>query len=635
MTIHQSTGLSRWAAACLVALPLSCFAQASPLWAEAARAHLYGIGGGYDTALQGYVQEVMRHAQGPRIDIVMLPAAFADDPVLPEDPGILADDVAALQGACEAVLARSQAARVRFSQGCNVRSAPLYVAADARDPNVLEALYSPSLDGVFFNGGDQGYAMRILANTPAEAALNRLAGRGVVVGGTSAGAAIQSLVMNAGYTEAGDATTALQKGAIDMWWRQTPNQRGLIFGSQRLVIDEHVYSRGRLGRMINASAQTAEALGQGGLLGLGLDYDTGIAIDGDRQLRSVSGVSSAVVVDLRTADARYRWQGEQQALSARRVLTHLLPPSQAIGFDLARRAPLLGGMRLNWLGQGLPPIRPQLAVSDAVATLMLSGDISGDLGGPVLHRFTALAKPAPLSEARPPRGLVRAGQLLIVASAFASADDARALVSTYNQALADAGWTGSAARVLIQGQDLLDPKQFASATGVIFVGGEQARLATALADPRLRASIWQALHSAQVVMFEGAMLAAVGERFDAVSGGDSQDDAIAAFRADNAQVQAGLGLVRGAVFEPRLQLERRWGRLYGMAAHCRACGVWGISESSAIVIAKGQAQVLGANPVVALDARRALFATGDNGALAAFNVLLDVYEPGDVLGRSW
>ena len=63
--------------------------------------------------------------------------------------------------------------------------------------------------------------------------------------------------------------------------------------------------------------------------------------------------------------------------------------------------------------------------------------------------------------------------------------------------------------------------------------------------------------------------------------------------------------------------------------------MYGISESSALVLSGGQAKVLGPNPVVVLDARRALFATGDNGALAAFNVLLDVYEPGETLGRGW
>lgn len=607
---------------CSAALSAHAGERATPL-------HLYPIGGGYEAALQGFVKDVMRHAHGPRVSIIMLPAAFADDPVLPEDPGILADDVQALQAACDAVLAASARAKAAFPQGCGVDSAPLYVAADARDPAIVASLSASTLNGVFFNGGDQAYAMRILAGTPAESALSTLARRGVVIGGTSAGAAIQSRFMNAGYTDAGDGTTALQKAAIDLWLGQTPLQRGLSLGSTQVVIDEHVYSRGRLGRMLNASAQTADALGDGGLLGLGLDYDTGAVIDGDRWLGAVSGVSSAVVVDLRSSGARHRWLGAQAALSARRVLTHLLPPSQAIGFDLVTRTPLLAGQRLAWRDGGLNLPKP---VGEFHATLMLSGDAVDDLGGPVLREFTRLASAVGRQ--------ARTGGIVIVASAYASAADAQAAANSYAQALAaSAGWTGGAPRIVIQGQSVLDARQFANAAGVIFLGGDQSLLPAALADNALQAVVDKAVHGAGVVLFERAMTAAVGDHFNAVPGGDSQDDAIAAFRADNAVIRPGLGLLHGAAFEPRLQTDRRWGRLYGVAARRKHSAVYGISESSAIVISSGQnggqAKVLGANPVVVLDARRALFTSGDNGALAAFNVLLDVYEPGETLGRGW
>ncbi|MGC4059782.1 MAG: hypothetical protein QM749_02530 [Aquabacterium sp.] len=619
--MNASTSIWRIAPALLMLCGAAASVQAGE---RATPLHLYPVGGGYETALQGFVKDVMRHAHGPRVDLLMLPAAFADDPVLPEDPGILAADVEALQAACDAVLAGSARAKAAFPQGCSVGSVPLYTAVDARDPAIVASLSASALDGVFFNGGDQGYAMRILAGTPAESALSALARRGVVIGGTSAGAAIQSRFMNAGYTDAGDGTTALQKGAIDLWLGQTPLQRGLALGSTQVVIDEHVYSRGRLGRMLNASAQTADALGHGGLLGLGLDYDTGAVIDDDRWLGAVSGVSSAVVVDMRSGGARHRWLGDQAALSARRVLTHLLPPSQAIGFDLASRTPLLAGQRLAWQDNGLGLPRP---VGNFHATLMLSGDAADDLGGVVLRGFARLASKV--------GGRNDASGIVIVASAYASAAEAQAAADSYAQALTSAGWAGAAPRILIQGQGVLDARQFANAAGVIFLGGDQSLLPAALADKALQAVVDKAVQSARVVLFERAMAAAVGDHFDAVPGGDSQDDAIAAFRADNAVLKPGLGLLHGAAFEPRLQVDSRWGRLYGSAAHRKQGAVYGISESSAIVLSDGQAKVLGPNPVVVLDARRALFTKGDNGALAAFNVLLDVYESGETLGRDW
>ncbi|RZI84550.1 MAG: hypothetical protein EOP38_08725 [Rubrivivax sp.] len=573
---------------------------------------LYPVGGGYEQALKGYASQVMRHARGPAVNIVMVPAAFADDPVLPEDPGILAEDVEALQAACDAVVDK-----VAFPAGCLVNSTPLYVAADASHPGILADLSNPVLDGLFFTGGDQAYAMRILAGTPAEAAMAVAAERGVVFGGTSAGAAIESLAMNAGYTDAGDSTTALQKASIDLWLGQPAQQRGLIFGSRQVVIDEHLYSRGRLGRMLNAAAQTADALGRGGLLSVGFDYDTGGAITGDRWLHGISGVSSATVVDLRTAQARYRWVGPNAALSARRVLTHLMPPNRHVGFDLVRRVPSWAGHPLFWLNHGRPPL--PLRIRHA-ATLILGGDVSEDLGGPVIREFVKLASRQ------------RLGKVVLVAASYATPADAQADADRYAQALATAGWAGST-RVVLQGQTPLDAKLVQDAAGVLFIGGDQSLLGGALGDAAFRALVEQAAQRAPVVMLEHAMTAAAGDHFDAIGEAASEDDAIAAFRTHSAVIKPGLGLVHGAAFEPRLQTDKRWGRLYGIGAQRRHASVFGISESSAIVLNGQGARVIGLNPVVALDARKAVFFAGDNGAQGAFNVLLDVFQPGEALDR--
>ncbi len=598
-----------------VVLALASFAAGSHEGAATAR--LYPIGGAYDTALTGYAQEVIRKAQGPSVDIVMLPAAFADDPILPEDPGILADDVLALQAACDAVLASSPI-KAAFPLGCKVSSAPLYRAVDAQDPSVVAALHVPSLDGVFFTGGDQGYAMRILAGSLAEGALAELAKRGALIGGTSAGAAIESLAMNAGYTDAGDSTTGLLKGSIDLWLGRPASQRGLVFGSTRLVIDEHVYSRGRLGRMLNASAQTADAFGDGGLLGLGFDYDTGAPILADRWLGPVSGASSGVIVDFRTSRAQHRWVGADQALSARRVLTHLVPPSRALGFDLARRTPLLAGMPITWhpdSSLGLP--RPQSAHKAAV---ILGGGVLDDDSHTVLTQFVKLAAAAK-----------RPGPIAIVASAYATLDEARDAANAYAAALAAAGWSAGT-RVIAQGEGAMSFGSLTGTAGVLFVGGNQALLPKALADETLRKAVWQALAQTPAVMFDDAMAAAAGEHYDAIAVGDAvEDDAIAAFMAGNAVLRAGLGVVHEA-FEARLQTDRRWGRLYGIAAQRRQTPVYGISESSGIVLQGGRARAIGPNPLVVLDGRRAFFAKGDNGSIAAFNVLLDVYQSGEAIG---
>ena len=575
--------------------------------------HLYAIGGGYETALQGYVAEVARHARGPAVSIVMVPAAFGDDPVLPEDPVILADDVAALQAACTAVVDRA-----RFPAGCRVSSVPLYVAADAYDEGIVGTLGSATLDGIFFNGGDQAYAMRVLALTPAEAAMETAAGRGVVFGGTSAGAAIESYTMNAGYTDTGDATTALQKASIDMWMGQTRASRGLSFGSRQLVLDQHVYARGRMGRMLNAGAQTADLLGDGGLLGLGLDYDTGIAINDDRSLRAIFGVSSAIVVDFRTAHARYAWVGPNEALSARSVLTHLLPPNPLLGFDVGQRTPTLGGHRFDWRR----PPEPRPLRFDARATLMLGGDVSGDLGGPVIQELVRLARAGGKSD----------GGILLLAVGYADPVDAQNQAADYASALAAAGWTGTSV-VHVYGSEPLDPAWLKGASGVVMLGGDQSLLDGAIADPAFRAFVSRAARDSHVLLLEHAMAAAAGEAYCALGEDASEDDAIAAFRIGTVTIRPGLDLVHGAAFEPRLQTDLRWGRLYGLGARLRQTRVFGVSESSAIEIRGSRATVVGQNPVIALDARSATFFGGDNGTLGAFNVLLDAFEPNEEVGR--
>lgn len=579
--------------------------------------HLFAIGGGYELALRGYVTEVMRHARGASLRLVMVPAAFGDDPVLPEDPVILAEDVEALRLACVAVLDR-----VRHPRGCDVSSVPLYVARDAYDTAIVTRLADPTLDGVFFTGGVQDYAMRVLANTPAEAALANAAERGVVVGGTSAGAAIQSFAMNAGYTDAGDSTTAFQRGAIDLWLGQPPGHRGLVFGSRQVIIDEHTHSRGRLGRMINASAQTADALGRGGLLGVGFDYNTGAAINDDRWLSGVSGVSSALVVDLRTARSRHRWVGPDAALSARDVLTHVLPPSPRLAFDIAARTPLWNGRPWPWLDRGRDRERdgdgPRLRGAGGAA-LMLSGDASEDLAGPVITEFVRRASRE------------RLGRVVIVAAAYTTPEEARTAADAYAQALAQAGWRGLT-QVVVQGQTRLDPARARDATGVLLLGGSQALLAPVLSDRLFVDWVQAAVRHANVVMFERALAAAAGEHFDAIAEPEDEDDAIAAFQARNAVVRNGLGLVAGAAFEPRLQADRRWGRLYGVGARRNDTPVIGLSESTALVLDNRRATVVGRNPVVTLDPRGATFFEGDNGALGALNVLLDVFQPGEGWG---
>lgn len=70
-------------------LPLSAHAQRPDL-------PLNPVGGGYERALKGYAAEAIRHARGLVVHIVLIPAAFGNDPFRPAGQETLAGEVAVL-----------------------------------------------------------------------------------------------------------------------------------------------------------------------------------------------------------------------------------------------------------------------------------------------------------------------------------------------------------------------------------------------------------------------------------------------------------------------------------------------------------------------------------------------------------
>ena len=104
--------------------------------------------------------------------------------------------------------------------GCTATLAVLLNRADAMDPANSAALDASTTDGIYVLGGDQEIAMDVLANSPAEAAITAaVRQRGVVLGGTSAGAAVESRNMINGYTTLVDnPELGLQRDSTLMWW---------------------------------------------------------------------------------------------------------------------------------------------------------------------------------------------------------------------------------------------------------------------------------------------------------------------------------------------------------------------------------------------------------------------------------
>ena len=116
---------------------------------------------------------------------------------------------------------------------------------------------------VFFTGGDQLHITALMGGTEMDKLIKRRHGKGLLLGGTSAGAAMMSNSMLLG----GDGECNPRSGAVEIG----PGM-DFVVGA---VIDTHFSQRGRHGRLIAAVAHYPQDLG------LGLDEDTAIVVTGD------------------------------------------------------------------------------------------------------------------------------------------------------------------------------------------------------------------------------------------------------------------------------------------------------------------------------------------------------------------
>lgn len=160
-----------------------------------------------------------------------------------------------------------------------------------------------SADGIFLGGGDQMKLVSVLGGTRAAAAIWDAHARGVVVGGTSAGAAALAKTTLAGNETDGSGQLVEQYIGPGL---------GLI--SQPTIIDTHFSQRRRLYRLFVALAEYPA------LMGLGIDEDTALVLRD--QTGSVVGTGGVTFVDgrgVKYSNAGTRRDGMPLTLSAVRV----------------------------------------------------------------------------------------------------------------------------------------------------------------------------------------------------------------------------------------------------------------------------------------------------------------------------
>ncbi|WP_353951453.1 hypothetical protein V6K52_17735 [Knoellia sp. S7-12] len=571
------------------------------------------IGGGYTLeTLQGFGRAAANGATGPTVDIVVVPSSYGDAPADREENLVLAQQrTDEVDAACDAVVTNPFI-------GCTTVLAPLLTRADADDP-ANSAMITDQTDGFFILGGDQGLAMSILADSPAETAMAAAFERGAAVGGTSAGAAVESRTMINGYVGDLGPWDGLRQGSSIIWWGDDADrERGLSFGSDRAIYDQHFYQRGRFGRLLSTLATSDARFGGVSKVGVGVDYATGIHNTADTTLSETFGATSAAVLDLESLSSPIAWVGPNKVLSTRNVVTHLLPPDDGgpTAYNLATRTVTRAGAPV---ATPTPTAATGPTVPGATGTVHLGGDVVGGDSTTVVSQVVTDAKAA----------VAGGAQARIVVLAASSKD--KKAVRAYTDALKAAGWTGGT-EVVEQGKK--SPVAVDGAAGVVLVGETPASVATALADVAFADMVRSAVLTAPVVLADRHLTAGLGTWFSTKADPTAmnyEDEGIANFRTGDGAWQRGLGLVTGSLV-PSLTLDYRWGKLYDVGQLEPTQIAWGVSEDTAVRIAPGAAAtVVGDGSVVALDPRAAQFWTGPNGAIGAVNVLLNTFGAGEAL----
>ncbi len=182
------------------------------------------------------------------------------------------------------------------------------------EDNVRRIMYAT---GFFFTGGDQLRITSILGGTRVCDALKRSFEGGTAVIGTSAGASVMSSTM----IVEGNSNDAARKCTLKM----APGLSLL----EEVIIDQHFDQRGRLGRLLCGVA------GNPGILGIGIDEDTGIRVYPDEYFEVIGNNAVTVIDGKSIVSTNVSETKPDEILAITNASLHIL--SRGYGFDFKRR----------------------------------------------------------------------------------------------------------------------------------------------------------------------------------------------------------------------------------------------------------------------------------------------------------
>ena len=180
---------------------------------------------------------------------------------------------------------------------------PLYSREDSENEKVLSVLETSEI--IFFGGGSQIRLAAAIIDTPCEQVLlDRLNG-GIILAGTSAGAAVMGEFMPSGGTGKG----ALHSGRKDPELldvaptetgekdSQQDSDESITIASglgfvQGVAVDQHFHERSRFGRLAYVTSRYRERR----LIGVGIDESTACLVDWESEKMTVLGEGCVTVL---------------------------------------------------------------------------------------------------------------------------------------------------------------------------------------------------------------------------------------------------------------------------------------------------------------------------------------------------
>jgi cyanophycinase len=228
----------------------------------------------------------------------------------------------------------------------------------ANDPTLVARLAEAT--GIFMTGGNQLKLSGVVCGTAFGEAILEAHRDGVTVGGTSAGASIQSSHM-----------VAFGPGGATAKQRMTQVAAGLGL-IEDCVVDQHFDQRNRYGRLLMIVSQSPH------LLGIGVDEDTVAVIrfDTGSPVLSVSGRGAVTVLDPARIVTDAHEAKRNSPLLASGVVLHALPAGSR--FDLAERTLIpketlldeAEAIELGAAGRDLRKLAADIAAGDASPTTL-------------------------------------------------------------------------------------------------------------------------------------------------------------------------------------------------------------------------------------------------------------------------